>query len=209
MKNLHPPLCRAVLHLALSAALLSAGAAAGAQGQHAHTHGRLSIDVAVDAGSITISVESPLDNLLGFERAPRNEAERKLLAEVLARLQAADRLFVPDPAAQCRLAKVSLVSATLGIGADGGERAMTGRSNGDMTGGRGGNGGSSSNNEHHADLDATILFTCQKSELARFIDVKLFEQFPRVRTADAQVASPQGQFKRMLDAKSPRLAWGK
>ena len=59
MKNLHPPLCRAVLHLALSAALLSAGAAAGAQGQHAHTHGRLSIDVAVDAGSITILDQVP------------------------------------------------------------------------------------------------------------------------------------------------------
>ncbi len=202
MKNLHPPLCRAVLHLALSAALLSAGVAAGAQAQHAHTHGRLSIDVAVDAGSITISVESPLDNLLGFERAPRNETERKRLAEALARLQAADRLFVPDPAAQCRLAKVSLVSATLGIGADGGERATAGRSNGGMANSR-------SNHEHHADLDATIRFTCQKSELARFIDVKLFDQFPRVRTADAQVASPLGQFKRMLDAKSPRLAWGK
>jgi hypothetical protein len=41
-----------------------------------HEHGVARLDVAVDAGRVSFSLETPLDNLLGFERAPRTDAER-------------------------------------------------------------------------------------------------------------------------------------
>jgi hypothetical protein len=37
----------------------------------AHEHGALKLDVAIEGNKLTIAMEAPLDNLLGFERAPR------------------------------------------------------------------------------------------------------------------------------------------
>lgn len=160
--------------------------------QHAHTHGRMSLDVAVDSQTITLAIESPLDGFLGFERAPRTDAERKRVADLEARLKAADQLFQPDPAAGCKLSKVAIESAALGLG-DGGKKEEHDHDHDHADG-------------EHADIDVNIVFACEKAAQARFIDVKLFNSFKRIRTVDAQVATPQGQFKRTLQATTPRLS---
>lgn len=159
--------------------------------QHAHTHGRLSMDVAVDAQTLTLTIESPLDGFLGFERAPRNDAERKRVSDLVARLKAADQLFQPDPAAACTLSKVTLNSAVLGLGDAKQEHDHAHAK------------------DEHADIDIDIVFNCAQAAQARHVDVKLFEAFPRIRTIDAQVASPQGQFKRTLRPNAPRLQLGR
>ncbi len=65
--------------LAIAAALLAAAPflTAQAQQQHAHVHGQLKLDVAVDGPTVVIDMESPLDNIVGFERAPKTDAEKK------------------------------------------------------------------------------------------------------------------------------------
>ncbi|MET1115626.1 MAG: DUF2796 domain-containing protein [Comamonas sp.] len=152
---------------------------------HAHTHGHMTLDVAVDAQTITLALASPLDSFLGFERAPRTDAERRRVADMVARLQAADTLFQPDAAAGCKLQKVDLASEALGLG------AAHGHSHGEKA--------------EHADIAVDIVFTCARTAHARFIDVKLFESYPRLRSIDAQVAAPQGQFKRSLRPGAARL----
>lgn len=179
--------------------VLAASTFAFAQ-QHAHTHGLLSLDAAVDARSITLQMEVPLDNFLGFERAPRTEAERRTVADMVARLNAADQLFLPDPAAQCNLSKVDLDSAVLGLG----EKAKPAAATSTAAPGKPGK-----QPEEHADIDVSIVFTCAKAGQARYVDVKLFDAFKGVHTINAQVASGQGQFKRTLTKTSPRLGWGK
>lgn len=177
--------------LALSILVLLGAAAVVAQ-QRGHVHGRAELDVAVDAGTIAVHLDSPLDSLLGFERAPRTDAERKRAADLVGRLMAADTLFVIDPAAQCKLASVKLESAVLGLGAGGATPHSHGKGD---------------DHDSHADLDMTALFTCTNAAAARFVDVKLFEAFPRYRGIDAQVAAPAGQFKRTLTKAAPRLSW--
>jgi len=185
------------------AAVLAVALPATAQ-QHAHTHGRLALDVAVDAQSITLQIESPLDGFLGFERAPRTDAERKRVSDMVARLNAADQLFQPDPEAGCQLSKVALSSAVLGLGdakkEDHGHDHQ--HSHADKK-------GHDHAEDEHADIDVNIVFACAKAAEARFIDVKLFEAFKRIRTIDAQVASSQGQFKRTLRPNAPRLTLGR
>jgi hypothetical protein len=172
------------------ASTLIAAMQASAQ-QHAHAHGRLALDVAIDAQSITVQIESPLDSFVGFERAPRTEAERKRVADMVARLNAADRLLQVDPRAECKLSKVELESATLGLG---GTKKPPEKPAGD----------------EHADIDITAIFACPKAADARFIDTKsLFDAFKGIRTIDAQVASAQGQAKRVLRPESARLSWGR
>lgn len=195
MKNfLHPHTSKRLLPLLL----LPLATLALAQ-QHAHTHGLLSLDVAVDAQGITLRMEAPLDNFLGFERAPRSAAERKSVDAMVKRLNAADGLFVPDPKAECRLSSVTLESSVLGLVA-GGKPAAAAPSTTART---------AAAQDDHADIDVVIVFNCAKAPLAKQIDVRLFDAFPHLRTIDAQVASDQGQFKRSLNKATRMLRWGR
>lgn len=146
----------------------------------AHVHGVAKLDVAVEATKITLQLESPLDNLLGFERAPRTDAERRQADALVARLKAADAVFRIDPAAQCSLAKVELASAALKLGQP------------------------DPSQEGHADIDGTFEFNCADAAKAAFIDVGLFE-FKRMQRLEVQVAGPKGQFKRDLKRPATRI----
>lgn len=163
--------------------VLAATALSAAAHPQAHTHGLMTLDVAVDARSITLAIAAPLDSFLGFERAPRSAAERQRVADMVARLKAADQLFEPDAAAACQLSRVDLESAALGLGAAHGHGEK----------------------DEHADIAVDIVFTCAQAAQARFIDIRLFDAYPRLRSIDAQVAAPQGQFKRSLRPAAARL----
>lgn len=185
-------LCRLVVALACAAAW---SMPAGAHQQHAHTHGRLSLDVAMDAQSITLLMESPLDSFLGFERAPRNDMERKRVAQLVAQWNTADWLLLPAPAAGCRLAKVELVSEVLGLGKEH-DHSHANKAAGHQH---------QPDADGHGDISIEVVFTCAKAEAASHLDIKLFDVYKRLKHIDAQVASPQGQFKRSLSPGAARL----
>ena len=161
--------------------LLSACGAAAAQG-HAHQHGLLRLDIAVESRTLSLQMSSPLDNLVGFERAPRNDAERRRVDAALAKLKGAT-LFAIDAAAQCRAPKVTLASAVLKLGA---APAASGKA-------------------EHADLDASFEFECEDATRAGFIDVGLFDAFADMQQIEVQVATPKGQLKRTLKRPARRI----
>lgn len=161
------------------AGLLLGVACAQAAGQ-AHQHGVAKLDIAVDATHLTLQLQSPLDNLLGFERAPRTKAEREQADALVARLKAAAPLFKIDPAAQCTLANVTLASSALQLGEPDPSEAG------------------------HADIDGSFEFTCADATKAAFVDVGLFE-FARLQRIEVQVATPSGQFKRDLTRPAGRI----
>jgi hypothetical protein len=52
-----------------------------ASGPHAgHPHGSASLNVSVDGRALQIGLDGPADNLLGFQDAPRNDAQKKTVA---------------------------------------------------------------------------------------------------------------------------------
>jgi hypothetical protein len=63
-----------------------------------HVHGVVALDVALEGPRVVLSLKAPLDSLVGFERAPRTDAERRAAADVPARLREPDALFKLDPA---------------------------------------------------------------------------------------------------------------
>jgi hypothetical protein len=160
-------------------ALCLAPLVANAAGK-AHVHGIAKLDVAVEATKITVQLESPLDNLLGYERAPRTDAERKQADAMVARLKAGDAMFRIDPAAQCTLGKVELASSALKLGQP------------------------DPSEEGHADIDGTFEFNCVDAAKAAFIDVGLFE-YKRLQRLEVQVAASKGQFKRDLKRPVTRI----
>lgn len=170
--------------MCLAVGLLPGLAAAQAHGHShaAHEHGRASVDIAIERGEVTLALDTPLDNLLGFERAPRTPAERQAADAAVAKLRAADGWVRIDPRAGCRLGDVVLQSAALGLG---GDTRQPGE---------------------HAEIEATVTYRCTDAAKATYIDLALADAFKRMRTVTVQVVGPQGQFKHTLSGKAQRVS---
>jgi hypothetical protein len=67
----------------------------------AHEHGAAILHVAIDGNNVHLSFASPLDNLVGFEHAPRTDKEREAVKRMTQRLREPERLFVTTPEARC------------------------------------------------------------------------------------------------------------
>lgn len=163
----------------------------------AHVHGLANLEVVVDGAAVQINLDSPLDNLLGFERAPRNEKEHQSVRAMAAKLHQADTLFVFTPAAQCRLESAQLESAVLAPGllapaADSGKGSDTARADA---------------SDAHTELAATWHFQCVMPQALQGIEVRLFQQFSGLKRIDAAVVGPKGQSSAKLSPKSTRLKW--
>jgi hypothetical protein len=154
--------------LAACAALLAVGAQAAP-----HQHGVIALNFALDGATLTIEVKAPLDSLVGWERAPRNDAERRAAAEALERLRDPARLFTPDAAAQCSAAVPQVDAGLLAPDA----KPAAGE---------------------HADLQASYRYTCAQPTQLRAIALPIFDAFKRIQRIEVQAVGPQGQRKSTL-----------
>lgn len=159
----------------------------------AHVHGLAELRVAVDGPGLEIALESPLDNLLGFEHAPRSDTQRAAVRAMAGKLRQAQSLFVPTAAAQCTLAAVQLSSAALPADLLG----ETKRSSGDA----------SRDEDGHADLDATFTFKCASPAQLKGMDVTLMLAFPGLRKLNVSVAGPRGQSATVLAPGQRVVSW--
>lgn len=162
----------------------------------AHQHGVARLDVAIDGGTLTVALDGPLDNFVGFERGPRTAAERAAVQAMARTLHGGAALLQPTPAAGCTLRAVVLASdaidpALLAQGA----APAAGAGQPAAAGG-------------HADLEATWTFDCRTSAVLKGVALGgLFRAFPRLRQLDAAVAAPGVQRGFRLVPAKPQMAW--
>lgn len=148
----------------------------------AHEHGVARLDVAVEANRVLVEIDSPLDNLLGFEHAPRTDAERARAEAAVKKLRDGAALFTVDTRAGCALTKVDLQAAPLGLGSK-----------------------ASAAKDGHGDLEGSYEFKCKAGAQAGFLEVGLFEAFPKLQRIELQVVTPRGQMKATLRRPSTRV----
>lgn len=170
---------------------------AKAQEHGAHVHGIATLEIAIDGAVVQINLDSPLDNLLGFERAPRNEKERQSVKAMALRLYQADTLFIFTPAAQCRLESTRLESAVLAPSLlapapDSGKSGDTAKADA---------------SDEHAGLAATWHFQCAVPQALQGVEVHLFQKFSSLKRINAVVIGLKGQSSAKLSPKSTRLKW--
>lgn len=211
MPRLHSPTRVALL---LAASLLALPAAAQHKHEHkhdqkhdhgkggteaAHQHGLARLEVALDGTALQLVLDSPLDNLVGFERAPRNEAERGRVRTMAERLHAAAGLVAPDAAAGCSLQAVQLESAVL----DAALLAAPG-----ATAPKPAAAAPAAADSGHADLEATIGFQCRQPQALKRIALDgLFKAFPRLKQLDVALVAPGVQRGLRATPQKPQLSW--
>lgn len=146
----------------------------------AHVHGGAKMAIVVDGNKLTISIEMPLDSVLGFERPAHSDSEKKAYTSMLAQLQNPAELFLPTAAADCRVESVAA-----GDPFPGGKAKADG----------------------HADVDADYIFRCAKPTALSGVETTLFKKFSRLRQIEVERATPSGQGKIRLSPQSPSVAW--
>jgi Protein of unknown function (DUF2796) len=165
----------------LSAVLATASALVAhppAAGQHAaHQHGSARLQVSLEGRALLIGYEGPAENILGFEHAPKTDAQKKTVARAEEQLKQPDRLFVLPAAADCRAQppRVDLRLPAAGSG------------------------------ETHSEIDTEWRWECAKPEALTHVDVGLFKVFPRLKQLSVQVVTAQGQRSAILKPNTVRL----
>lgn len=172
-------------HTLLAAALLLMLPLAHAQ--HKHVHGEGALDAVLDQETLTLDLALPLDAAVGFERAPKNDKEKAALAHAQKTLDDPN-LWIPAPAAQCRLQSAKVTVPFTG-----------GHDRHDQHAHEGEN--------HHADIDAVYTFRCANPAAMQSVETNLFKAMKRLYRLEARRSGPGGQGAQRLTPKSPVLNW--
>ena len=161
------------LRLILSIALFFA---VPALAQHAaHEHGVADLRVAAEGNTVVIEFDSPLDNLVGFEHAPRDDAQRMALRTAEKRLEDVAALFGLSPVAGCEVSEIQVDMPYPQADHD--------------HGGKGGHG----HGHTHADMHAVYALECSDVAALDRLTVRLIENFPRISTLRVETATVAGQ----------------
>jgi len=172
MKQPHPFISRVRALLLL--ATLGIAATAGAK-EGAHVHGLVRLHVTLEAKTLTVQLEAPLDSLLGFEHRPRTPVQKKAAEALLKQMSDGAMLIRPEVAASCKATTTTVESEALQS-----TKPAAGKQ------------------EEHADLEASFEFTCEQPEKLTFIEIGLFEAFRRIQKIEVQLATAKGQSKQTL-----------
>jgi hypothetical protein len=166
-----------------------------------HEHGVGSLNLVVDGNVVEIELESPAADIVGFEHAPTDDAERATLDRAVATLKNGGRLFGFPAAAGCRLTRSSVNASLLGdepaAEADHEEHGDSPATESDHDAGHA--------HETHADLDAEYRFECRDAARIGPVEVRLFEAFTGTQRLRVQYATAKGQGAVELTAASARI----
>ncbi len=174
--------------LLLVGTVFAAGSASAKQG--AHVHGLMRMDVALQAQTLTVQIEAPLDTVLGFEHAPRTSAQRSAADALIKRLNEDKTLVRPATAAMCSLTQTTVDAGAL-VRMDNppankppADKAPTDKAP-----------VSKKDEDAHANISIAYEFTCAQVDKLDSITLGLFDAFKRLQKIEAQVTTPQGQSK--------------
>lgn len=174
-----------LMNCALAVALVPV--VAHAQHGHSHSHGIGKLAVAVDGAVLTLRLVVPLDDLVGFERAPRDDKERERVRSMAATIRKTEQMFAPTAAAGCALTSLKLASPVLDpalLGSSDSPPATTKESSG------------------HAELTTDISYRCKEPAQLKNLEVNLFDAFKKVRRLDVSRIGASGQKAVRLTAKA-------
>ena len=177
----------------------------GAHAADAHVHGIATLQAALDGNRLNVDFSSPLDNLVGFEHAPRTDKQKAAVRQMAERLNAPELWFVPNAEAGCKRTSVNLESAVLDrtlLSGAGAERkpaaAKPDASKGPQK---------KAHAEEHSALSVDIVYTCDRPQALSGLELKVFEAFPRLKRIDAQVVGARKQKAAKLTPRARHLTF--
>jgi hypothetical protein len=146
-------------------------------GAHIHGHGRLNI--AIEGKKMSMELEVPGADVVGFEHEPSTPDQRAALAEARAKLANAAALFAPAPKAGCVLDRVKVSTEAEHDPHDHGDKSSA----------------SSHEKEgaEHSEFHGEYTFVCASPSRLTSMTFDYFKEFPNAQELDITIVSPKGQ----------------
>jgi hypothetical protein len=187
---------------------MSAEAKAEEQHYHgAHVHGIAHLNVALEGKNLYMEFASPAANIVGFEHAPKNQAERDAVESAQNTLKNAEAVFKLPPAAGARLVEASVVSEAEHDTHHDAEHDHEGEGRHEDKAGKDHehHDADEHGSETHSDFRAVYRFSCQNPDKLATIEVRLFELFPGIEEIEVQILTETKQTAMELTAKKPKI----
>ena len=229
----NPGIARRVGRIAgLAPALLVCAALAEQQDEHrehmAHEHGHGTLDIVVEGEELVMELRIPGVNVVGFEHAPRDDAEREAVRQALVPFGDAAALFVLPAEAECELEEARAEILDMTHEEDHEDHGHEGDEHGtdeheehgehEEDEGHEGEGheehegdeeeeheehdSDSSVSEAHSELRAIYHFHCHEPGRLAEIDVRVFEHLHDAEEIDVRVVTPAAQLATELNPDS-------
>lgn len=185
----------------------------------AHVHGIAHLNVALEGKNLYMEFVSPAANIVGFEHAPKNQAQREAVEAARETLKNAEAVFTLPPAAGARLVEASVVSeAEHNAHHDtehghedehhhASEHGHEGDDHHEKEVGKGHAHHAEDDHagEAHSDFRAEYRFVCQSPAKLTAIDVRLFEKFPGIEKIEVQLLTDTKQTALELTARKSKI----
>jgi hypothetical protein len=145
--------------------------------QHsAHEHGKVTINAVVGEDTLVLELEAPADNVLGFEHAPRDEAERQAATRAAELLNSGRNLFGVPRSADCRLDKAEVTEPDW------------------------------QKSHGHADYEARFIYRCAKPANLQWFEPWLLKSLSSVSEARINLITPAGQRSEQVSSPQARVS---
>jgi hypothetical protein len=169
-------------NVALAALLLAAclGGRAAAQEfeqHHAHEHGKVTLNVAVDAAALLVELDAPAVNVVGFEHSPRTPQERAAARHASEFIRSGHSLIGAPPSAGCRF-----------VSAEFAEPKWEGDSGPTEAGHE-----KTEEHEQHEDYEARFKYRCDHPEELAWFEPWLIAKLLNVTETRINLITPSGQ----------------
>ncbi|MEZ5854074.1 MAG: DUF2796 domain-containing protein [Hyphomicrobiaceae bacterium] len=164
----------------------------------AHVHGEGKLAVAIEKGKVSMELEAPAKDIIGFEHAPKTAKEKKTLADAKARLAQGVKVFTLSPEAQCKksAAKVELIGlAAKATKAHNHDKHAHGNADAGST-------------AEHAEFRVTYAFECKVPAALKTIGLGYFEAFKGAERLDVSLIGPKGQTSFEVGREKPSIDLG-
>jgi Protein of unknown function (DUF2796) len=138
-----------------------------------HEHGKVTINAALDGNQLVIEMISPAVNVVGFEHAPRSDAERAAVSAAAKLLGNGRGLFTMPPEARCQFEKADVKTPKWEATDDvPGQPEPPGQ---------------------HADYEARFTYQCWSPGDLSWLEPTLLDKLRNVVEARLNIATPKGQ----------------
>ena len=200
---------RAWVGLAVGIGLAAAAGAAYAQQREAgaHEHGRGTLNIAVEGTRVSMELEAPGADIVGFEHKAKTQKQKAAVAAAKKKLAAPQALFELPAAAGCALkgAKVAFEAEEHGHDHDAKHHGGKGDSHKEAT--KGATKEEHANEEHSA-FTAEYTFDCKAPASLTTIGFGYFKAFSGAEKLDVTVVTPKQQNKFEVGRANPRIDLG-
>jgi len=159
----------------------------------AHEHGRGTLNLAVEGTRVSLELEVPAADIIGFEHVAKTPRQKAAVAQAKKQLLAPQALFKFPGAAGCVVA-----DASVDLEADGEHEQA-------KAGGEGAKASEAAEQGNHSNFHAQYSFTCKDTASITVVEFGYFQAFAGAHKLEVNVITAKGQSSFEVTRTKPRI----